>query len=262
MLPALEFLKIANRLQNPAAQPSATHWSHGAIECREQTHVSRSAGTDKLQIRLCGCVQQDMIGRSIATERSEVIDFPAQLVLQIMNNGARRGNRLRQVRTSEAVERFYLEVLAEGEAGVLGHERVVIVGQGTGPFTEIPGLLVADEQFRRCDARKLVEKAARFRNLHEPKLACAQVRIGKAVNSIFVEDRSEVIGTLRFQQIEIAHGAGANDLRDIPVDDLALLRFARLVADRDAAAGLDQLGDVTRRGVIRHAAHRDFVALG
>ena len=69
-----------------------------------------------------------------------MIDFPAQLVLQIMNDRAGRADRLRQVGAAEAVERFNFEMFAKGEAGVLRQEGVVIVGERSDAL-EFPRLL-------------------------------------------------------------------------------------------------------------------------
>src|SRR5205823_5215744 len=53
----------------------------------------------------------------------------------------------------------------------------------------------------------------------------------------------------------------SDDLRDLARDDFPWLRFARLIANRDAAPSLNELRDVTLRRVIWHAAHRDVVAM-
>ena len=157
---------------------------------------------------------------------------------------------------------FTLKMLAEGEARILRQESVMVVGQRMLKPCELVRLRSLIRSFGGGDARQFVEEGARVGDLHEPELARAEIGIGETEDSIVKEDRAEIVGALRFQEVEIAHCPGADDLRDIARHDLALLRFTRLVADRDPPAGGDQLGDITLRRMIRHAAHRDFVTLG
>ena len=80
--------------------------------------------------------------------------------------------------------------------------------------------------------------------LRQSELACAQIGIREAKNVTIGENRAEIIRAFRFEQIEVAHCTRADDLGDIARDDFAGLRFAGLIADRDAPAGLDELGNV------------------
>ena len=98
--------------------------------------------------------------------------------------------------------------------------------------------------------------------LRQPKLARGQIGIGESVSVIVDVNRAEIIRPLRFEQVQLAHRPGADDLRDVAIDDLSRLRLARLIADRDALSRFDQLGDVILGGVIGHAAHRHLIALG
>ena len=47
----------------------------------EQTRVARTARFDQLKIGLCRGVEQDVIRRRIAAQRSEMVDFAPQLML-------------------------------------------------------------------------------------------------------------------------------------------------------------------------------------
>ena len=99
-------------------------------------------------------------------------------------------------------------------------------------------------------------------HLRQPELACAQVCIGESKHAAIGKDRAEIIRTFGFQQIEVAHRACTDDLGDVARDDFTGLRLAGLIADRDPAPGLDQFRNVTLRRVIRHATHRNAVAMG
>ena len=125
----IELRQVADRLQNPGAQSSPAHRGNGSVEGREQAGIARAARGDQFQVGLgCG-IEHHVIGRRVATQGREVIDFPAQLMFEVMNDRARRGDRLRQVGAAETVERFNLEMLAKSETRVLRQEGVMVVGQ-------------------------------------------------------------------------------------------------------------------------------------
>ena len=101
-----------------------------------------------------------------------------------------------------------------------------------------------------------------MRNLHYPKLARAQICISKTESPIIKKKRAEIIRAFRVQKGEIADRPGADDLRDIASDDLALLRLTGLVTDRDPPTGGDEFCDITLSRMIGHAAHRHVVPFG
>src|SRR5690349_11382210 len=111
-------------------------------------------------------------------------------------------------------------------------------------------LLVADEQFRRRDARELIEQRVGIAQLDNSKFPGSEIGVGKAKQLVIEEDGAEVIRSLRFEKAEIAYRPGADDLRDFAGNDLAGLRVTGLITDRDTSSGLDQLRDVTLRGMI------------
>ena len=94
------------------------------------------------------------------------------------------------------------------------------------------------------------------------KLAGRQIGIGEAETVIVDVNRAQVIRPFQFQQVEIADRSRADDLCDVTRNNFARLRLARLIADGHAPSGLDQLGNVTLGGMVRHAAHRHLVPLG
>ena len=97
--------------------------------------------------------------------------------------------------------------------------------------------------------------------LHQAKLAGGEIGISETETIVVGVNRAEIVGALGIEQIQLAHSTGADDLSDVARNNLPRLRLARLIANRDPPAGLDQLCDVGLRCVIRHAAHRHAVAL-
>ena len=81
LLASLQFSEITQRLQNPRAQFACAHGRDGAIKHTQQTRVARAARFDQLKVGLCGGVEQDVIRRRIAAQRSEMVDFAPQLML-------------------------------------------------------------------------------------------------------------------------------------------------------------------------------------
>ena len=201
-----------------------------------------------------------MLRRRIAAQGRQVIDLSPQLMLEVMDHGARRRDRLAHLAATESVERFDAKMLAERERRLVGKEGVAVMRQRAFQLGEKLLLGIAHQQFRRRNAGQFVEQRRVGGHFGQPKFTRAQVGIGEAKPPLARMDRAEVIGALRFEQIQLADRARADDLGDLARDDLAGLRFARLVANRHAAAGFDQLRNVVLRRVIRHAAHRDAVS--
>ena len=74
-----------------------------------------------------------------------MIDLSAQLMFEVMNDRACRGDRLWQVGAAETVERFNLEMLAKSETRVLWQEGVMVVGQRAIELAKLVLLAVADQ---------------------------------------------------------------------------------------------------------------------
>src|SRR2546426_3725087 len=125
-----------------------------------------------------------------------MIDLPPQLMLQIMNDRARRPDRLRHFRTAEAIEGLDFEMLAEGETRMLRQKNIIVVGERAFDLRKLFLLPVADQQFRRRNARQLIEQCAAVFQLCESKFTGAQVRIGESENAVVKKDRTEIIRAL------------------------------------------------------------------
>ena len=104
LLTSHEFRKVADRLQNPGAQSSPTHRGNSPVDGREQARIARAAGGDQFQVDLGCSIEHHVIGRRVATQGPEVIDFSAQLMFEVMNDRACGGDRLWQVGAAETVE--------------------------------------------------------------------------------------------------------------------------------------------------------------
>ena len=76
-----------------------------------------------------------------------------------------------------------------------------------------------------------------------------------------INGRQEII-SIRREQPLVEMGAGAENLRDLALDDLAGAGLLQLLANRHLAAGLEQARDVAAGGVEGDAAHGCLAAFG
>src|SRR5438270_4317079 len=254
-------MQIAQRLQNPVPQFPSAHRRDRAIERREQAHVPRAARFYELEVHLRGGVKHHEIVPRIATQRRQVVHLPPQLLLQVMDDRSGRTDRRRHFGATKTVQRFDPEMFAQGKAGVIGQEREVVVSQRARDLAEVVHLPFAHQNFRWRNPREIVEEPAAVFRFGQAEFARAQFRVGKTEFAFMKINRAQIIRPVGLQQIELAHRSRRDDLGDLAGDDFPRLRFAGLIADGNAPPGLDELGDVTLGGVIRHAAHRDAVAM-
>src|SRR2546423_3556474 len=161
-----------------------------------------------------------------------------------MNDRARRADRRRHVAATKSIERFDPEMFAQGEAGVVGQKREIVVGQRACNLAELGVLPLADQNFRRRNPGEIVQERAAVVRLGYSKFAGAQLRVSETKPAFVKINRAEIIWPVRFQQIQLAHRSRGDDLGDLAGNDLSRLWLAGLVADRDPAAGLDELRNV------------------
>ena len=88
-----------------------------------------------------------MIGRRFTTQRREVIDFSTQVMLEIMNDRARRADRRRHFCATKTIKRFRFEMLAQGERRLFRKEGVTVVRKHT--LDRRKTLFLAYQNFRR-----------------------------------------------------------------------------------------------------------------
>src|SRR5437588_5251724 len=133
-----------------------------------------------------------------------------------MHNRARGCDGLRHLPAAKSVKRFDLEVFAQRKDCLLGEKRVAVVAKRIRDFLELLLLLIGDEKLRRRNARKLVQQRLSILRLGQSELARAEIGIRETEGGPIGIDRAEIIGALRFEQVEIAYGARANDVGDVP----------------------------------------------
>ena len=78
------------------------------------------------------------------------------MMLQIMNDRARRSDRRRHVRAAKPIKGFRFEMLAQGERRLFRKERVAVVPESVLDPREAFALFLADQNFRRPDPRQFI----------------------------------------------------------------------------------------------------------
>src|SRR3954470_3859184 len=115
-----------------------------------------------------------------------------------MDDRARRADCGWHLAAPKAVQRFNPKMLAQGEPGVIGQEREIVVGKRPRDLAELAHLSLAYQQFGRRDARQIVEERAAGSRLRQSKFARAQFRVGKTEAALMEINRAEIIGPVGF----------------------------------------------------------------
>ncbi len=122
------------------------------------------------------------------------------------------------------------------------------------------------EQFARMHARQLGGDLVRL-DRRDRKGAGGHVAGRDGEGAAGTAERRQRVGGARFQQRILGQGPRGDKTHDLALHDglraalLGLRRILHLLADRDPEALADQLLQIAFRGVNRHAAHRDILAL-
>jgi len=100
------------------------------------------------------------------------------------------------------------------------------------------------------------------RRLGDAKLAGGDIDVGQSREIAAAGHGGEIVVLVRAQQVEVAGRARRDHARDVSLYELlGELGILQLIADGDAVAFRDELGDVVVGGVIRNAAHGNRNAL-
>src|SRR5437016_3620036 len=102
-----------------------------------------------------------------------MIDISAKLMLEIMDDRAGGGDRLRHLCAAESVQRFNFEMFAQGEGRLFRQKGITVVTERCGNLGELLLLLIANEKFRWRDTGQFVEERLSIFQLCHSKLARA-----------------------------------------------------------------------------------------
>ena len=97
-----------------------------------------------------------------------------------------------------------------------------------------------------------------IRHLSHQKAPAAEVKPREPISRFGYCNREDQCVLFGIEQGFVGEGAGRNDTHNLTIHrTFACSGVAGLFCNRDGLAGPDQLGEITLRGVIGHARHRD-----
>ena len=138
-----------------------------------------------------------------------------------MNDCPRRSDCRRHLRAPEAVERFDLEMFAQGEDCLFWQKRVTVVFERVIDFADLRFLFRADQQFGGRNTRDLIVQRLSILRLGQSELTRAEIGVCETECIAIGIDRAEIIRALRIEPAQFADRSRGDDLRDFAIDNLA-----------------------------------------
>ena len=263
--------------EDPVAEEASAHGGAGGVEDGEEgggdagEFASGGGGFDEVEVGGGGFVEEHEVVGAFDFEGADVVEGSAELVGDVVEDGAGGADAGGHVGAAESVEGVKVEVaekLVEGgvvfEGPVLmggdeggatggeeaGEEGVVALGFGDGAF----GGFVAGEE---------VADGVVVAGFFEPEGAGGEVDEGDAVVVAVAENSGEVVVAFGVEDVFFKDGSGGDDAGDFAADDaLGLGGIFHLFADGDLDPGADKASEVHFGGVVGDAAHGDALAFG
>ncbi len=191
---------------------------------------------------------------------------PPQGLLQVMKRRARRADAHAQCARAKAIQRLRLEMVAQREERRFALERPAVMRrdrqrelrQQRFRFVEP---LDGHDDLRGPRAREFVVQLLGGQQLGDFEITGRQVD-KREPEFVAAANRREKVVSFRVQQMGVKVRAGAEDLRDIAIDQLAGPGLLQLIANGNLAPLSEEFADVRFGRVMRNPAHRDTVAIG
>src|SRR5436190_4746066 len=144
------------------------------------------------------------------------------------------------LRATEAVERFDLEMFAQGENCLFWQKRVAVVFERVIDFADLRFLFRADQQFGGRNTRDFILQRLSILRLGQSELTRAEIRVCEAERTGIDINSAEIIRALRIEPAQFAYRSCADNLRNFAIDNLAArLWFTHLITNGDAPSGVD-----------------------
>ena len=255
--------RVAERRQQPLPEEPAAHGRHRRVHRLQQGATARAGAQrlDQLEIAAGHLVEPEK-GLAPADEGAAQVGQAGGLELdQIAEQGSRRADRRRVVRShAESVERREREPAGELFACEIRIELPALAGGPEDAVLEDERAVGGNDDFRRSQTAERLGHPRRVEGL-EHEFAGAEIDRRQPRAPRLAADRDQ----------EVVPGAGEPALlklraRRDGLDDLATheaareLRVLHLLAHGNAVPGADELTEVVRRGLHRHAGQGNTIA--
>ena len=174
---------------------------------------------------------------------------------QVVDDGAGRPDCERQAVAAVRLQRRDAEVAQQRLGRPLEIERVGLQRGDAGVGWRVQAAPVAPARAAPTGLQpRQLNVELGCRELAGGELARRDVHVGEAGPLLVHDDRGQVVVRTSLQQGVLDHRAGRDDADDLAVDEaFGLRRIARLLADGDLVAPLDEPGQVRLERVVRDA---------
>ena len=187
---------------------------------------------------------------------------------QVTEKRPGRTDRGAEPAATETVQALYAKMIAQGPAGgVLLEGPIRHPGDrdaAVHPFARL-FLLFIQKQLGRLGPANLLPTGNFVGGLGQTEIPGGRIEQGKPPSptlAISPPGRREPSGQFGFRQLHPNRTARTQNPANRPLHHLPGFGLPNLVADGHSSAGLQQLGDVSLRGVVREPAHGHPVAFG
>ena len=265
----IDFFFRKQGLLHPFAQKPCAHRSPGFIQNAQKRafFVLLAHGFRQFQISAAGNIQQHEIPCCVIFQSGNMAQIVFLRFIQIPHQRTRSRNRQQLFLQAEAFQCFHLEMRKQGIlCGIIFiHTAVDIVQIQVKPFLDFlrqrggKKFAVADK-LRRGKPCRFIQNfcrrlhAAKFRCL---KFACRHIADRNAIAVCAAENGENVVIFCFIQNSVIHNRPRSNDTHNIALDQaLCRLWVLHLLADGNLIATFHQTGNISIRGMERHAAHR------
>src|SRR5215467_3906624 len=291
-------MAVDQRAKNPGAEEACAHSGHGDVKRRDQRGGSVFAelvgedGREKFEVADRDRIEDQGVVLLVVAHAVKMAEgFPGRSAVavcrlvwfallggvfaQVVDDGARSGQRMAVAVKAEAGEFDYAKLLAQDAIGVVAlkgpfvntafHAARAIEQRVFRGFKELRG--PGEKSFARAQQLEFVAQGlfgARARELGALKFAGGKVHKGqtdRAGGRVLIHSGEKIV-LLGFKNGDVGGGARSYDAHHFAADDLfARSRSFHLIADGDFESGANQTGDVAVGRVVRNAAHGDRLAL-
>jgi len=253
--------EVAQGFKDPIAKPARAHGGGGAVHRAEQGVFVAAARGNEVEIGPAGGVDEDGVPIRGHAETAQVIHFAAEHFLHIMQHAACGTKTNLHSSTAIAVEGLDLEMRQEIVPGLVQQKRPGFQRHRASNAGEVRELILTNQCLSRGHATVGFHERGNINIFGEAEVAGGMVQVGETAAAFLVPDGGKEIVPPAFQQIQIHHRAGRDDLGDLALYQFAGDGFTGLLGDGDAFALADEALNVAFRRMIGHAAHRDGIPL-
>ena len=257
---------------------TGAHRCTGEIQAGQQRPLPGVAddGAGEFQVTAGGFVHHEHAGQVDGPQPFDMVQVGLLGLLDVVQQGAGRAQAGLHVVDAEASQVGQTKVLLQGGAGrgrmetgrwPRGETEIVCQGDEQG-LVRGQAVLLVHQQFGGRQALQLIKHPGQTVAFRHPELAGGQVQQAyapaglAALDGTPTTDRGQEAVALVVQELRLHGQPRGHHPHYLPLHHpLGLGRVLGLLADRHPVAGPHQSGKIPGRGVMRHPAHGNLLAV-